>query len=270
MHVRRELLDDLQPRNSLEAMLVVRIADDKWITDRSEEAAGRRVAMQLRHEPLDQAARDQDAALELGEHLFWNIARPLPFNESTGRPHSGRAHHSSPGRSSDTPRSRSPSPRTNRRRLRLAAGLLEELSGNLHVHDVWLPTDAFKMVRLMGKHAIYVEEDLEVARILMSSLTLIHAQKAGPDDKPVDWASALTRMLASFEFEGQKDSVDYLSGRFSSFRDRLGQLPLARMAPASAGQARMAERDSSMASSSGSGRSARLKQIARGRRRRSA
>src|SRR6202034_2299517 len=31
---------------------------------------------------------------------------------------------------------------------------------------------------------------------------------------------------------------DYLCGRFSSFRVRLGQLPLARMAPESAGQAR--------------------------------
>ena len=50
--LRRELLDDLQPRNSLGTLLVVRIADDKWITDRSEDAAGRQVAMQLRHEPL--------------------------------------------------------------------------------------------------------------------------------------------------------------------------------------------------------------------------
>ena len=45
--LRRELLDDLQPRNSLEATLIVRMADDDWICDRSEQSAAGRVAMRF-------------------------------------------------------------------------------------------------------------------------------------------------------------------------------------------------------------------------------
>jgi hypothetical protein len=76
--LRRELLDDLQPHNSLEATLIVRIADDKWICDRSEQAAAERVAMRLRHEPIEQAKEEKDQALKLGKSLLCIKTSTLP------------------------------------------------------------------------------------------------------------------------------------------------------------------------------------------------
>ena len=159
--LRCELLEGLQPRNSLESTLIVRIAEDKWISDRAEQAASRRVAERLRHEPLEQAQKESDDALELGEHLLWNLARPLPFDASSQSvslgepPHAGEPVHPS---------------HPTRVRLRLettVAGcdwLLDrwgELDRRLRIENAWLPSDAFKMVRLLGMHAIDMDEDFK-------------------------------------------------------------------------------------------------------------
>ena len=236
--LRRELLDDLQPHNSLEATLIVQIADDKWITDRSEQSADKRLAQRLRHEPLEQAKSEKDEALELGENLFWNLARPLPFDASSmslslGEPPVG-----------DVAVHPIHAARVRLRLEQTVAGcdwLLDRwyaLHDHLHVQNAWLASDAFKMVRLMGKHAIDMDEDFDVARMLMSSLIVIGADNTEQGGKPADWSLALMRMLASYEFEGRESSIMNVLGRCVSFRVRLGQLPLARMAPESAIQAR--------------------------------
>jgi hypothetical protein len=236
--LRREMLDDLQPRNSLEATLIVQIADDKWITNRSEQSAGKRLAQRLRHEPLEQAKSEKDEALELGENLFWNLARPLPFDASSmslplGEPPVG-----------DVAVHPIHAARVRLRLEQTVAGcdwLLDRwyaLHDHLNVQNAWLASDAFKMVRLMGKHSIDMDEDFDVARMLMSSLIVIGAQNTEQGGKPVDWSLALMRMLSSYEFEGRESSTDSVLGRCVSFRVRLGQLPLARMAPESAIQAR--------------------------------
>ena len=225
--LRREMLDDLQPRNSLEATLIVQIADDKWITSRSEQSAGKRLAQRLRHEPLEQAKSEKDEALKLGQNLFWNLVGPLQFDELSlstplGEPPAGDvAVHP-----------------THVARVRLfleqtVAGcdwLLERwyaLHDHLHVQNVWLASDAFKMVRLMGKYAIDMDEHFDVARMLMSSLTVIGAKNSEQVGKPVDWPLALMRMLASFGFEGRESCIDDLVRRCGAFRARLSQLPLA-------------------------------------------
>jgi hypothetical protein len=73
---RREMLDDMQPRNSLEATLLVQIADDAWISNRCQEAALTQASFRIRHEPLDQTCAEKDQALELGEHLLFSLDRP--------------------------------------------------------------------------------------------------------------------------------------------------------------------------------------------------
>ena len=236
--LRRELLDDLQPRNSLEATLIVRIADDKWICDRSEQSAAERVAMRLRHEPLEQAKAERDKALELGDTLFWYVARPLPRDHSI--------EHLSLGAPANPEVAEHPA---HPARVRLAleqtvAGcnwLLarwHELYNHLLVDDAWQPVDAFKMVRLLGKHAADMDEDFDVARLLMSSLTVIDAPNPAQSGKPVDWPLALSRMLASFGFEGNEHCIKCVLARLVSFTARLTRLPLAKWAPASTQQAR--------------------------------
>lgn len=236
--LRTELLDNLQPRNSLEAMLIVCIAEDRWICDRSRRSTERRVAMRARNEPSEQAKAEKVEALELGEKLFWNLSRPMPMdlrslNTSVGQPPHGDV--------SEHP--------IHPDRVRLAleqtlAGcdwLLDrwrEIDGRLNGQDPWQPADAFKMVRLMGKHAADMDEDFDVARVLMSSLTLTSADGPEAAGKPIDWPRALCRMMASFGFEGRDDCTNCLLQNFISFIARLTDLPLAKMAPANSELAR--------------------------------
>jgi hypothetical protein len=66
----RYLQDDLQPRNGLDGGLIERLAGDLWKADRAEGSAGARISFRLRHEPVDQALKDRDEAIELGQHLL--------------------------------------------------------------------------------------------------------------------------------------------------------------------------------------------------------
>jgi hypothetical protein len=236
--LRCELLDDLQPHNSLEATLIVRIADDKWICERSEQAAAERVALRLRHEPLEQAKEEKEQALRLAENLFWNLSRPLPIDTPSSKTSLGEPPENDIAEHPAHP---------DRVRLALEGTLAgcdwlldrwSELHNRLHYQDTWLPADAFKTVRLLGKHASNMDQDFDVARILMSSLTLIRAQDPKPDGKPVDWPLVLSGMLASFGLEGREYPISNLLRQFVSFTARLSQLPLAKLAPTSAEQAR--------------------------------
>jgi YHS domain-containing protein len=75
---RQEMLVDMQPRNSLEATLLVQFANDALITNRCQEAALTQASFRIRHEPLDQTCAEKDQTLELGEHLLFKPPRPLP------------------------------------------------------------------------------------------------------------------------------------------------------------------------------------------------
>ena len=80
----RYLQDDLQPRNSLEGVVIERLAGDLWKSDRSELSAGDRINFRLRHGPVDQSLKDRDEAIELGQHLLWQPAFPLPVGLHEG------------------------------------------------------------------------------------------------------------------------------------------------------------------------------------------
>ena len=159
------------------------------------------VSFRIRHEPLEQASSEKDQALALGEHLLWKPAWPLPntwFTDSrelTEPPAADVAvhpHHPA---------------RVLLRLEQTIAGcdwLLArwgDLMQRLNVDNVWRPLFAFQMVRLTGHRAIDMEENFDVTRMLLCSLALMVAPKAGTELNPFDWATALTRMMTTFEVE---------------------------------------------------------------------
>ena len=93
------MIGRFKPYNDDELTLVERIAVDIWLSDRAAQAASRRLAERLRHEPLERAKKEKDEAIELGGRLFWQPAFPLPFTrrfqigELTEPPRSDNAIH---------------------------------------------------------------------------------------------------------------------------------------------------------------------------------
>ena len=77
----QQLIDSFQPCHEAELAIVERMAADIWRSDRAERGAGKRIAAQLRHEPLDQNKKDQHEALELGGPAVLAIAASLPISE---------------------------------------------------------------------------------------------------------------------------------------------------------------------------------------------
>ena len=122
----RYLLDDLQPRNSLEAVVIERLAGDLWKSDRAEGSACGRISFRLRHEPVDQALNDRHEAIELGQHLLWQPAWPLPvgLNEGEAKGALGQVPIGRRARRSPAPGPAALESRVDGRRLRLAARAL--------------------------------------------------------------------------------------------------------------------------------------------------
>jgi hypothetical protein len=235
-----ELREDMQPRNRLEARLLDRIGAHMFRSDRSELAGDARASDRIRHEAREQAKKEEAEVFELGESLLWKPSLPLPvdgnYSLKLDEPPLADVdvHPQHPGRVL----------------LRLkwtVAGcdwLLDrwaELNRRLNVEGPWRPGDAFTMVRLRGKHAIDLEDDYDVARVLLCSLTLTVAPKPGPQNEPFDWISALVVMLYSFKREDTiKTAADVARYHHcSAFKHRLAELPLARLAPEGGEQARL-------------------------------
>ncbi len=84
--LKQMMIGRFKPYNDAELTVVERIAGDIWLSDRAAQAAGKRLAERLRHGPLEQAKKEKDEAIELGDRLFWQPAFPLPF---TRRSHVG-------------------------------------------------------------------------------------------------------------------------------------------------------------------------------------
>ena len=234
----QQLIDDLQPRHSAEITAIERMAGAIWRSDRFARAAGNRLLFRLRHEPLEQAEKEQAEAIELGGRLLWQPAFPLPIStrfpigkltEPECAENAFHPHHPS------------------RLRLQLEQTIpgIEwlidrwcDLRRRLCRDDFWLSADAFKMVRLMGKHAIDMADDLDVTRVFLSSLTMLSAPKAGPERESFDWNSALIKMLVTFDVENKHGIAASVAKQCEPFARRLAELPLARLAPKDEVQAR--------------------------------
>ena len=67
-----------------EGVSIERLAGDLWKADRAEGSAGARISFRLRHGPVDQALKEMGEAIELGQHLLWQPAFPLPVGLNEG------------------------------------------------------------------------------------------------------------------------------------------------------------------------------------------
>ncbi len=234
----QQLIDSLQPRHAAELTAIERMAAAIWRSDRSTRAAGNRLMFRLRHEPLEQAKIEQDEAIELGGRLMWQPAFPLPISrrfpigkltEPQCAENAFHPHHPA------------------RLRLQLEQTIpgiewlldrWSDLRRRLCSDDLWLSADGFKMVRLMGKHAIEMTDDLDVTRVFLASLTLLSAPKDGPERESFDWNSALIKMLVTFDVENKRGIAASTAKQCEPFARRLAELPLARLAPKDEEQAR--------------------------------
>ena len=235
----RALRDDMQPRNRLEAELLDTVGAHMFRSDQAALAGDAWASNRIRHDAREQAKLEAAEALKLGECLLWKPSLPLPrdghYSGSFDAPPMADAdvHPQNPVRLL----------------LRLEwtiAGcdwLLDrwaELNRRLNVEGPWRPVDAFRMVRLTGKHAIDMEDDYDVARVILCTLALTVAPKAEPSNEPFDWNSALLVMLYSFRCEDLIQTVADVA-RFHKckpFQHRLAELPLAKLAPAGEEEAR--------------------------------
>src|ERR1700733_7927546 len=189
----RYLQDDLQARNSLEAVVIERLAGDLWKSDRSDRSFCNRINFRLRHGPDDQSFKDADEAIELGQHLLWQPEFPLPVGALEGE---------TKGALAKFPLADVPGDPNNPARLLLklqatVAGcdwLLkrwDELRFRLENGGPWVMEDVWKMVRLLGKTAIEMKDDFQVALFVLASLAL--EPEAEPVRKPT-FAEAVRAM----------------------------------------------------------------------------
>jgi hypothetical protein len=227
----QHLVDAFQPRNSVELAVIEGMAGDIWRSNRSELALGRRIAFRLRHEPLEQAEKEKNEAVELGGRLFWQPSFRLPISRQIPL---GKV--SEPLCSENAVHPHHPT----RILLKLEQtipgcdwliGSWGDLLVRLYSDELWLSADAFKMVRLMGKHAVDMADDLAVTRVFLDSLTLISAPKSGPERESFDWKNALIKMLIAFDIENTHGVAAAVANQCEPFARRLAELPLAMLAP---------------------------------------
>ena len=65
--LKQMMIGRFKPYNDAELTVVERIAGDIWLSDRAAQSAGKRLAERLRHGPLEQAKKEKDEAIELGD-----------------------------------------------------------------------------------------------------------------------------------------------------------------------------------------------------------
>jgi Protein of unknown function (DUF1553)/Protein of unknown function (DUF1549) len=103
---------------------------------------------------------------------------------------------------------------------------------------MWLTADNFYMVRLLGKHAIDMADNLDVVRVFLCGLSLLSAPKAGPEREAFDWKDALIKLLVTFDLENQRGIAASAMKQCEPFARRLAELPLAKLAPRDENHAR--------------------------------
>ena len=113
-----------------------------------------------------------------------------------------------------------------------------DLVHRIEVERFWTATDAFKMVRLMGKLAIAMAEDCSVAQVFLCSVTLSRPAKNELRPEPIDWSAALIRLLCDFDAEVPTGVAKMVITQCEPFSRRLDEMPLATLAMADRDEAR--------------------------------
>jgi hypothetical protein len=232
----RYLQDDLQARNSLEAVVIERLAGDLWKSDRSDRSFRNRINFRLRHESDDQARKDADEAVELGQHLLWQPEFPLPVGALEGEVRGALAKFPL----ADVPGDPKHPARLVLKLQATVAGcdwLLkrwDELRFRLENGGPWVMEDVWKMVRLLGKTAIEMKDDFQVAVLVLASLALEPEPEAEPVRKPM-FAEALTVMSRDDRLSRVVEGITRLC---EPFQQALARMPLDKLAPENEAQAR--------------------------------
>ena len=232
----RYLQDDLQARNSLEAVVIERLAGDLWKSDRSDQSFCNRIKFRLRHGPVDQSLKDADEAVELGQHLLWMPEFPLPVGVLEGE---------AKGALAKFPFADVPGDPHHPARLLLklqatVAGcdwLLArwgELRFRLEQGGPWAMDDVWKMVRLLGKTAIEMKDDFQIALLVLASLALEPDAAPEPARKPAI-AEAMHMMSRDHRLTRVLEGITRLC---EPFQQALARMPLDKLAPENAAQAR--------------------------------
>ena len=236
----QHLVDSFQPRNPHELAVIEAMAGDIWKAQRADLALGRRILLRLRHEPIEQAKLELHEAIEPRRTFVLATVVPASHQQAASP---GNAHRAA------VRRKRQPSPSPGAAGAcaleQTVAGcdwLLDQwrdLMERLYSNQLWLPADAFKMVRLMGKHAIDMTDDITVVSVFLSSLILRSvAPKAGPALASFDWKNALIKILMTFDLENKNGTATAVAEQCEPFARRLAELPLARLAPTDEQRAR--------------------------------
>ncbi len=232
----RYLQDDLQARNSLEAVVIERLAGDLWKSDRSDRSFCNRINFRLRHESDDQARKDADEAIELGQHLLWQPEFPLPVGALEGEVKGALAKFPL----ADVPGDPKHPARLLLKLQATVAGcdwLLkrwDELRFRVENGGPWVMEDVWKMVRLLGKTAIEMKDDFQVALLVLASLALEPEPAAEPVCEP-KFAEAVRAISRN---DGLSRVVEGITRLCEPFQQALARMPLDKLAPENEAQAR--------------------------------
>ena len=248
----RYLQDDLQARNSLEAVVIERLAGDLWKSDRSDRSFCNRINFRLRHESDDQARKDADEAVELGQHLLWQPEFPLPVGVLEGEVKGALAKFPM----ADVPGDPKHPARLLLKLQATVAGcdwLLTrwgELRFRLENGGPWVMDDVWKMVRLLGKTALEVKDDYQVALLVLASMAL------KPDTQPAAGGKATfdEDVSAMPRDDRMSEVVAGITRMCEPFQQALARMPLDKLPPESEEEAPAVVR--SRGSGAGSDRSA--------------
>jgi hypothetical protein len=236
----QEFIINYQPRNRVEGVVAARIGEDHWRADRANRSADARINERVRNQPLEQAAADTRRALELGQRLFWEPSMPLPISLRTKI---GDLTEPPKSKSKDGIHPHNPDVLVHELEKTTAGCdvLLRnwrDLGDRLGIDQFWTSTDAFKMVRLMGKLALHMAEDCHVAQVFLCSLVLTRLRKVEFQPETFDWTAALFKMFCSFDAEEPTGVAKMVTTQCDPFARRLDEMPLATLAPGSVDEGR--------------------------------
>ena len=157
------------------------------VARRANRAEAARLSQLIRNDSREREEREQEEAILLGRRLFWDARGPCQLYPHT--PYSG----SSEPRISWSPDPNDPNqPAILVLRLeRTVAGcrwLLDrwgELLARLEPGHVWLASDQFKAIRLLGKQPLDAVDDPDVLQILVAGSGLLNGDTSGKTFAPL-------------------------------------------------------------------------------------
>ncbi len=173
-------IEALAPRDAVELALIHDAVEYTWMQDRASRAQIARININVNNAGIDEAQREADEVLHLGEQLFHDPRGPLalfPHEHGTG-PATNEA--KPPRRVSKARRAAEPlSPQRLVLRLQSTVGgcqwLLDrwaELKEILDLEWAWHAPDKLKAVRLLGRQPIDAVDDRDVLMIFAACLAV--------------------------------------------------------------------------------------------------